>query len=380
MSKKFIFSISSILIIFLFIELIGHTIYFLKRDRTFWSYHIKKIEGFVYHTPHGLNRWKPNVIAHMPGYPNFLKTDRYGFIHNGIDSEITSETYNIFVTGGSTVEGRGSSSNDNTISANLEKILNNKINTKNIRVINAGFSGDTTYQELLRIFGHLVPNFKVDMIISISGRNDGHNPMYRGKKFKINVGNEAFDKFEKNFNNLKTACIICALDNKLKRYSIIYYSIYYHLEKFLTVKEKKADRYNLSLNEIDFKKNSHNTFSNLSTIRHRLELQNIKFYSFLQPTLINSLKKIYSDDEKKNVERWIDETKYNNYFQGVDLFYKELSNYTNEQWYFDISRIFLDIEESLYFDSLHYNDVSNKLIAEKIAEIILINNDNFTKE
>ena len=58
----------------------------------------------------------------MPGYSNNLETDRYGFIHNGIDLEITNETYNIFVTGGSTVEGRGSSSNSNTIAANLEKI------------------------------------------------------------------------------------------------------------------------------------------------------------------------------------------------------------------------------------------------------------------
>lgn len=372
MNKKLIFSISSILLFFFFLELIGHTAYFLKRDRTFWSYHIKKIEGYIHYTPHGLNRWKPNVVAHMPGYPDFLKTDRHGFIHNGIDKEITNKTYNIFITGGSTVEGRGSSSNNNTISANLEEILNNKINKNNIRVVNAGFSGDTTYQELTRILGHLIPNFKVDMVISISGRNDGHNPMYRGKKFKINVGNEAFDKFEINFNNLKTSCVICALDDKLERYSITYYSINYYLRKFLTAKEKKADRYNLSLNEIDFKKNSLNTFSNLSTIKHRLELQNIEFYSFLQPTLIKNLKKVQSDYEKKNVDKWIKETNYKDYFQGIDLFYNELSKYTNEEWYFDISKLFLDNNQHLYFDSVHYNDDSNKLIAEKIAEIILI--------
>ena len=139
----------------------------------------------------------------MPGYPNNLETDRYGFIHNGIDLEITNETYNIFVTGGSTLEGCGSSSNSNTIAANLEKILNKKVVRKNVRVINVGFAGDDIYQELTKIFGHLIPNFKVDMVISISGRNDGHYPIYRGKNFKKNIGNEAFDLFKmsKKFKN-----------------------------------------------------------------------------------------------------------------------------------------------------------------------------------
>ncbi len=374
MNKKLIFSISSILIFFFIIELIGHTAYFLKRDRTFWSYHIKKIEGYIHYTPHGLNRWKPNVVAHMPGYPNFLETDRYGFIHNGIDLEIEKETYNIFVTGGSTVEGRGSTSNSNTIAANLEKILKKKADRKNVRVINAGFSGDTTYQELTRIFGYLIPNFKVDMVISISGRNDGHNPIYRGKNFKINIGNEAFDLFERNFNNLNVSCISCSIDNKLKRYSITYYSLNFYLNKLLIKNSKFINHYNLSLNDIFFEDYAKNTFNNLSTIKHRLDLENIKFVAFLQPTLLKKLKKNFTKKEAQNVQNWFLENGYNDYFLGIDNFYSELQKHTNNQWFFDISDIFLYNKNELYWDSLHYNDLANKLIANTIASKLIEGN------
>ena len=373
--KKVIFSITAVSLFILLIEFIGHSIYYLQRDRTFWSYHIKKIEGYILYTPHGLNRWKPNVIAHMPGYPSFLQTDRYGFIHNGQDREISSNTYNIFLTGGSTVEGRGSSSNEKTISSYLEKFLNFSVTDKDIRVINAGFSGDTTYQELIRIFGHLIPNFKIDMVISISGRNDGHNPIYRGKYFKPNLGNEAFDLFEKNFNNLKTSCISCSIDKKLKKYSITYYSINFYINKLLIKRDKLNNKfnnsYNLPLKKIPFNVYSKNTFNNLSTIKHRLDLENIKFVSFLQPTLLENLKKDFSDKEDKNIKKWILESNYVDYFLGIDNFYSELQKYTNDQWFFNISDIFLNNKNELYWDSLHYNDLANKLIADKIGSRLI---------
>jgi hypothetical protein len=373
--KKIVFSITAISCIFFLIEFIGNSIYYLKRDRFFYTYHSKKIEGFIHFTPHGLNRWKPNVTAHMPGYPSFLYTDRYGFIHNGLDREISSNTYNIFLTGGSTVEGRGSSSNEKTISSYLEKFLNSRLIDKDIRVINAGFSGDTTYQELTRIFGHLVPNFKIDMVISISGRNDGHNTIYRGKYFKPNIDNEAFDLFEKNFNNLKTSCISCSIDKKLKKYSITYYSINFYINKLFIKRDKLninfKESYNLPLNKIPFNVYSKNTFNNLSTIKHRLDLENIKFVSFLQPTLLENLKKNFSEKEDKNTKKWILESNYVDYFLGIENFYSELQKHTNKQWFFNISDIFLNNKNELYWDSLHYNDLANKLIADTIATKVI---------
>ncbi len=369
MNKKFIFSISTILIFFFTIELIGHTAYFLKRDRSFWSYHLKKIEGYIHYTPHGLNRWKPNVIAHMPGYPDFLKTDRYGFIHNGEDRLIEKQNYNIFIIGGSTVEGRGSSSNNKTIAARLEFYLKEKY-SKKIRVINAGFSGDTTYQELTRVFGHLLPNFPVDMIISISGRNDAHNVMYRGNNYKINIDNEAFELFEKNFNKNINSCVSCAFIDKLNRYSITFYSLNYYIKKFYK-KENKA--YNLKLKDLDFSIPAKNTFNNLSTLNHRLKLEGVEYIAFIQPTLLEELKIYITPEEKLYKDKWIEDTNYSEYFIGIEKYYSYIKKYTNE-WLYDLSTIFIKNDENLYWDSVHYNDIANDLIAKSISEIILDKN------
>ena len=56
---------------------------------------------------------------------------------------------------------------------------------------------------------------------------------------------------------------------------------------------------------------------------------------------------------------------------GIDNFYSELQKYTNDQWFFNISDIFLNNKNELYWDSLHYNDLANKLIADEIGSRLI---------
>ena len=224
--KEVLIFFISFLSIFLFLEIILNVVYYIERGRFFHSYHINKDNTFQQFTLHGLYKFNPNVTAHMPGYPDNLSTNKYGFVsndnfeHNLLDNE----KYNIFMLGGSTVEGRGASSNKNTISSNLERCLLKYKN--NIQVINAGFSGDFSYQEFLRFAGDILPNYKVDYVISLTGRNDAHYVFIENSDWKINH-NPSFSTFTNQINSRKNDCISCAITEKLSRFSLLYYSMEY---------------------------------------------------------------------------------------------------------------------------------------------------------
>ena len=225
--KKIIFIFFSL---FLFFEILGQSFFYIKNEISFYKY--KDLTFFSF-APKinilNLGMYSPNELAVLSGYPSNLMTDRYGNIHNGLDKEIVNQNFNIFFVGGSTVEGRGSSSNQTTIPAYLEKIFNEDYYpfflNKKVHVINMGFSGDTTFQEQLRIFGIIMPNYKPDLIISLTGRNNAHNLIARGTDYKINVDNLSFQYQLKFINEFKKDCVICALNFKLKSISIVYEKI-----------------------------------------------------------------------------------------------------------------------------------------------------------
>ncbi len=85
-------------------------------------------------------------------------------------------TVRIFITGGSTAWGSGTSSQKNTISYLLEQMLNGTVSRATgyqYEVINAAFPAWSTTQEKLLIQQRLV-DFHPDLIIMLSGNNDVH--------------------------------------------------------------------------------------------------------------------------------------------------------------------------------------------------------------
>lgn len=88
----------------------------------------------------------------------------------------SADTFRIFVTGGSVAYGSGAIDDSQTISALLEKRLNEKI-SKSTRlkyeVINTAYPAYSTTQEKILI-NQLLVNLKPDMIIMFSGSNDVH--------------------------------------------------------------------------------------------------------------------------------------------------------------------------------------------------------------
>ena len=99
----------------------------------------------------------------------FLRTDNIG--NSLVSNNYDNPDFNLVLTGGSTVFGVGSSSNDNTIASLIQKEFR-KINKK-INIYNLGIRGVQSFQEFQRLYEFLSLNDKkIKTIISFSGRND----------------------------------------------------------------------------------------------------------------------------------------------------------------------------------------------------------------
>ena len=82
-----------------------------------------------------------------------------------------SNTYRIFMVGGSTMFGAGATSDETTIPGILQKMFDIQHLDQNVEVINAGFSGGNSNTELNLIEKKLLP-YKPDLVIIYDGWND----------------------------------------------------------------------------------------------------------------------------------------------------------------------------------------------------------------
>ncbi|MBI5045042.1 MAG: SGNH/GDSL hydrolase family protein [Candidatus Levybacteria bacterium] len=99
-----------------------------------------------------------------------LHINSESFRYDEITKEKSSDTYRIFVMGGSTVENATVSYEQNLVRL-LEKKIQQKYKDKKIQVINAGNSGYTSEHSLIQYLFH-VRDFDPDMIILWQGIND----------------------------------------------------------------------------------------------------------------------------------------------------------------------------------------------------------------
>ena len=130
----------------------------------------------------------------------------HGFRSPEISEDKPSNTFRVFVVGGSTTYGSGV--NDaNIITSLLQKKLDEKNYTQTIEVINAGFSGARSIEEIKLIKEKLL-DFAPDLIIVYDGYNDVKN--YYGENF--DPENSQFSEKQSSPINWKTNWIeLCKL-------------------------------------------------------------------------------------------------------------------------------------------------------------------------
>lgn len=364
--------------ILLTVEFIGHAAYFIIHNNTTLWKNRTLSSSAVQFTPYGLLEYRPNTTAYMVGYPANLETDRYGFISNGNDEAIQDSDYLVFLIGGSTAEGRGASSGSTTIAAYLDHLLNDiheeglqdSDTLTRIRIVNAGFSGHMSYQEKSVVEGKILQAFNPHMIIAFDGRNDAHYAIaYADHGWKPNW-QPYYDHLSADINRvIGKVGFFRPLSVLLYRYSIIA-SSFRKLIGF-TSQEQKFPQ-NEEVPEDLIRKASKYYIDNHVLIQKRCELENVQYFAFLQPTLVRSQKPEMTEREEQLMDRW--SKRFNNpeiYYPAVDRFYRHTSSRIGSyRWFFDMSGVFEDNTATIYYDSVHYTDEGNRLIAREIAWVI----------
>ncbi len=351
-----------IIIFFILIETFGEIIYYYTHQHTF----VFNQTNFAAFTPYGLVHYKPNtvIVLHAPN-PSNLETDQYGFVHNGYKKEIDQRQYLIFLVGGSSAEGRGSSSNAATIAACLERILNQLAGKNSFRVVNAGVSGYVTYQELSLLEGEIIPQFKPQMVIALDGRNDGWCAVSY-QEWRPNW-QPYVDQLIKDVNrNMEPGFGI--LIDLSKRHSIIAATfdkignkVFHWADNVLTQKTLPSQA------RLESAVNCY--IVNQKMMHEFLTLHGVKYHVFLQPFLSNYLKKEMKPEEVKFMEDCA--AQYVNgdiYFKGMERFYGLLNQQAASLNFFtDLSKLFFDNPEKTYVDHCHFNDTGNIMIAQAMA-------------
>ena len=101
----------------------------------------------------------------------FTRTiNSHGLRGDEFEKEKPSNTFRIFAVGGSTTRG-AAANDDNTWPAHLQQIMNEKITSKNVEVINAGISGATSEQEY-NMIKNKISLLDPDLVVVYDGWND----------------------------------------------------------------------------------------------------------------------------------------------------------------------------------------------------------------
>jgi lysophospholipase L1-like esterase len=315
----------------------------------------------------------------MFGYPAWLKTNRYGFIATFNNPEKDAEyinhaTVKIAIVGGSTVEGRGATSNENTIAGYLQKYLQERFGNK-VFVINAGLSGSNSYTDCKIFEGILLrnPKLKPDIVIFLNGRNDIYTFFKYFPLMKLEVVNwhEYFSEIAASIQTLQLhpfLGVVKAISNFLDKYSIIYATLkkILHKAQQITTLEDKTERANLPGKEIVI--GVKNWFVNMETACYRASLEGIKCYYVIQPLLHENLKPL-TKKEEAYLKAWLKEMKMNPDDEWE--FIKLMKKVCRESVYcVDFSEIFSNFSGDLYYDNCHYNNEGNNIIARNLLNLI----------
>ncbi|MCB0321200.1 MAG: SGNH/GDSL hydrolase family protein, partial [Bdellovibrionales bacterium] len=351
-------------------ELIGHVLYAARHSGRFiWQQRdASSFEEFSIFT--GSKYLPSSQILLDHRYPTkTLGIDSSGFIHNGVEEEVQSAAHLIFLLGGSTVEGRGASSNSHTIAAYLEQQLRNAYGNRSVRVINAGHSGDIAAQQFLRLYGDILSRYKPSTIIELDGRNDAYNFLSFAEHGWQANWVPYFTEISSEVNALMTGSLQFRklVNFYLGRYSILHALVgraiasgshpYRHPQQMLPSKEQ----FRLAVKAYQ---NNHLLSEKIA------QLSDAKHLTFLQPVLLARLKAI-TREEQQMMDEW--NTLYSSpfYWEGLDIFYamaQEQLRAHEAEGRFDISAVFQDSNEKVYIDSCHYTDTGNELIARAIAD------------
>jgi len=343
--KQFLFWIFLILIILISVEISLRIYEYITipcgifENDAFSNLKYFEIKNICYDT-NTLVHGKAPLFPIVPNQYKFtMNINSDGFRGDEINTN-KNDNYRIFITGGSTAFGFGSTSDETTIAGFLQESFDNEFKNLNVEIINAGVNGADSYREILLIKENLV-EYEPDLIISYTGTNDSGG-YYKEIILDTTKDDYVPDLFKFSYHPwYRTPFVIHNLINQNNIESKVFPE---------------------SLSSEQIQKDSESFRKNWSQSCDFLKDNKIKSILILQPALIT--KKMPSNFEK-GIDTWIyREQLLENYAKELQLL-NEKCDYT-----FDFRNAMDDSSETTYYDTVHMNDLGNKIIAEKIYEKI----------
>ena len=278
---------------------------------------------------------------------NTIHVNNFGFRGPDIFKEKPDDAYRIFVVGGSSTFGFGSTSDDTSIPGYLQEEFKKNKNFENVEIINAGMGHATSFHEKYLI-ENILNGFSPNMIIIYDGSNDVN---YREVNPTLNNPVIDTEKDPLKFSSYQF----------YRTPFIIWQNTFRHHD--VTPSETSAT---LSL---DIEKNTVNFWKqNIDEICNTHIKDNIKTVFLVQP-ILGSGNKILSNDESEYKKNNLDKVTLEN--KLMDDFSQELDDLKNSCYLVgDLRNVFDGVKKPLFYDNVHLNDLGNQIVAKKIYEKI----------
>lgn len=260
----------------------------------------------------------------------------------------------VFCFGGSTMYSSGSR-DEFTISSELSKLISNEFPNQNVEVINFGCHGYTRATENIQLQRELIKNNIPDIVVFYDGVNE---------VISAHQNNEAGSPT--NAYNRKKEFKIA--HSYKKRIALMVYSS--NLYRFITSLQRKLSTGSayakLNPRDDSLAKDIADTYIGFVKISKSLENEyGFKAFNFMQPQIFS----------KKHLTKF--EQEYHSshqYYENLyTLSYNKVRQDTlmqTDSTFIDISDVFDQEKQTMYFDFCHTGEYGNQLVAKSIFDTI----------
>ena len=327
-----------------------------------------------------------------------LEIDKHGIIHNGKETNFDIK-YSKKIFGGSVVEGStGSPNNTCTIPAFLEQYLNILYPNEKIQVINAGTGGSYSPRQLTQ-FNIEYVHYKPDLIISF----DGYNDFWHAYPPSLDSGN--WINSQLTIPNRSSMQLADLKSKKNDKYNFRYVvNIYPNITKFFwntaylgmlvvnkfTPEKKRLTYFDPKVNKDPWPHFAKFIMKNINksdslapfftntwkSLQGSANAHGIKSLFFIQPAQPISNKKL-TEIEQNNLLKFyknnssLDESDVKEkmllYFSEI----KQIITSFEDDDYIDLTKIFDNVEETIYEDIIHYRYNGYKIIAKNMLPYVV---------
>lgn len=259
-----------------------------------------------------------------------------------IPNKKSDEIFRIFVIGGSTTFGAYASSDETTIPGNLQTLMNELDSNKEIEVYNLGVFGRTSFEETYDLKNNFL-QFEPDLIIVYDGWNDLYQNFNRFEEGKTTSFTTDFSKI---FNILK------------RNYATLQVT-------FKIIDHLPIQKTDVILDSENMQIKADAWVENWNEICQIGKQENFDVVIFLQPILGTGNKPLSNwENYKLELQGHTSVVPYYNYLQ-------EKIPILNSKCLaaFDISEIFNDVDEPVYYTMGHMNDFGNSIVADEIFRL-----------